>query len=504
MLMKPNEKLSDEKLIDEPFEKPLEKNDLLRLSPAARAALWPRVFDAIEKYFSEVPSLPVAPQIDAAALRAMVARFDFADPVDSSSALAFALDGLTNYQTHTPHPRYFGLFNPSATTMGVVADALEAAFNTQAGAWHHSAFAVEVEQHLLRAFAARFGFDPAATEGTFTSGGTEANQTALLVAITHAFPDFAAGGVRSLAAVPVFYVSAESHHSLHRAASVSGLGHAAVREISVDEQLRMKVSALESQIAADRRAGHTPFLIVATAGTTSAGAIDPLPAIADLAAREKLWLHVDAAWGGAAALVPELRPLLAGIERADSITFDPHKWLSVPMGAGMYLNRHPGLLEKTFSVDAAYVPRSAENLVADAYTSTMQWSRRFIGLKLFLSLAVAGWEGYAAALRHMIEMANLLRAELDVAGWQVLYPTPLPLVCFVDRKDSRGKSAEFLEGIARRVVSSGAAWISTTRVGPGTPLLRACITNFLTGPDDVRALVAALDAARAQDSAASE
>jgi glutamate/tyrosine decarboxylase-like PLP-dependent enzyme len=156
-----------------------------------------------------------------------------------------------------------------------------------------------------------------------------------------------------------------------------------------------------------------------------------------------------------------------------------------------------GALEKTFSVDTAYVPRSSENLVADAYPSSMQWSRRFIGLKLFLSLAVAGWEGYAAALRHLVEMADLSSTELDAAGWQVLYPTPLPLVCFVDQENSRGKSADFLEATARRVVSSGAAWISTTRVGGGTSVLRACITNFRTGPDDIHALVSALDAARA-------
>jgi glutamate/tyrosine decarboxylase-like PLP-dependent enzyme len=473
------------------------KDDALRLSPAARATLWPRLFDAVEKYFEDVASLPVAPQIDAAALRAMVARFDFELPADPAATLEFAIDGLTNYQTQTPHPRYFGLFNPASTTMGVVADTLAAAFNTQAGAWHHSAFAVEVEQHLFRAFGKKFGFDPARTEGTFTTGGAEANQTALLVALHRAFPAFSEGGARALASAPALYVSAESHHSLHRAARLSGLGRSAVREIPADEHLRMKVPALESQIAVDRRAGLAPFMIVATAGTTSAGAIDPLPALADLAARENLWFHVDAAWGGAAALVPELHPLIAGIERADSIIMDAHKWLSVPMGAGMYLNRHPGALEKTFSVDTAYVPRSTENLVADAYTSSMQWSRRFIGLKLFLSLAVAGWEGYAAALRHMVEMADLLRAELDAAGWQVLFPTPLPLVCFVDRKDSRGKSAEFLEAIARRVVSSGAAWISTTRVGEGTPVLRACITNFRTGPGDIRALVTALGATRA-------
>lgn len=483
--------------------KPGETEDLLRLSADARAKLWPRVFDAVEKYFAEVNSLPVAPKIDAEALRAKVAQFDFEKPVDPLSALGFALDGLAHFQTQVPNPRYYGLFNPAPTTMGIAADALAAAFNTQAGAWHHSAFAVEVEQHLLRAFSAQFGFDPARIEGTFTSGGTEANQTALLVALVNAFPAFAEKGVRGLAGTPVFYVSAESHHSFHRSARVSGLGRDAVREIPTDEKLRMKVEALEAQLASDRRAGLAPFMIAATAGTTSAGAIDPFPAIAEIAAREKLWMHVDAAWGGAAALVPEMRPLLAGIERADSITFDPHKWLSVPMGAGMYLNRHPGRLEKTFSVDAAYVPRFGENLVADAYTSTLQWSRRFIGLKLFLSLAVAGWKGYAAALRHMAAMGELLRAELAANHWQVLYPTPLPVVCFADSRKKAEQSAEFFEKIARRVVASGEAWISTTRIGPGTPVLRACITNFRTQAEDIRALVAALGAARDATLAAS-
>jgi glutamate/tyrosine decarboxylase-like PLP-dependent enzyme len=472
------------------------KADRLSLAPEVRADLWPRVFQEIEKYFADVSSLPVAPEIDAGALRAKVARFDFAHPVDPLAVLSFTVDGLRNYQTQTPHPRYFGLFNPAPATMGAAADALAAAFNPQAGAWHHSAFAVEVEQHLLRAFAAQFGFDPTQSEGTFTSGGTEANQTALLVALTSVFPEFGPGGARGLSTAPAFYVSAESHHSLHRAARVSGLGRGAVREIPVDAELRMKVAALDAQIATDRRAGLAPFMVVATAGTTSAGATDPLPAIADLAAREKLWLHVDAAWGGAAALVPELRPLLAGIERADSITFDAHKWLSVPMGAGMYLHRHAGLLEKTFSVETAYVPRSEGNLVADAYTSTLQWSRRFIGLKLFLTLAAAGWEGYTAALRHMVRMGDLLRAELKANDWQVVCPTPLPLVCFVDGRNSSRQETDYLEGIARRVVASGAAWISTTRIGPGMPVLRACITNFRTGPEDIRALVAALALAR--------
>ncbi len=476
----------------------------LQLDAHARAALWPQVFSAIEEYAARVDTLPAAPRVDPETIRAALARLDFSQPLEPAAALQLAVDGLTRWQTHTPHPRYFGLFNPAPAAMGIAADALVAAFNPQLAAWGHNPFAVEVEQHLVRALGAKFGYDPAKTEGVFTSCGSEANHTALLVALTSAFPAFGGDGVRGLPAPPVFYASAEGHHSLHKAARACGLGTSAVREIPVDGNLRMRVAALEKQIATDRHEGRAPFLVVATAGTTSGGAIDPLAAIAEVAAREGLWLHVDAAWGGAAALVPEMRPLLAGIERADSITLDAHKWLSVPMGAGLHLNRHPGVLAKTFSMQAAYVPFEPHaGRVVDFYAHSITWSRRFTGLKLFLTLAVAGWEGYAAALRHMAAMGDLLRKELDAAGWEVVYPTPLPLACFVDRSNAQGRSAEYLERVGRHVVESGAAWISNTRVAGGTPVLRACITNFRTGPEDIRALIAALATAREEAAAVS-
>ena len=201
------------------------------------------------------------------------------------------------------------------------------------------------------------------------------------------------------------------------------------------DDFTMDVERLEAAIKSDRDAGRAPFMIVATAGTTGAGLIDPIASIADVAKLEKLWLHVDAAWGGAAVLVPELRTHLEGIERADSITFDAHKWLSVPMGAGLYLTRHPKILEQTFSTATSYMPReSLEFGVADPYNHSMQWSRRFIGLKVFLSLMVAGWEGYAEAVRHQTRMGAFLRRELEAAGWRVVNQTPLPVACFVDVK----------------------------------------------------------------------
>jgi glutamate/tyrosine decarboxylase-like PLP-dependent enzyme len=453
--------------------------------------------EALEEYATQVDAYRVTPELNPVEIRSLLKRFDFEAPVAPLQALDFAVKNLWKYQTHTPHPRYYGLFNPAPTTMGIAADVLVAAFNPQLAAWSHSPFAVEVEQHVIRALGGRFGYNPATTDGTFASGGMEANHTAVLSALSARFPEFADAGVRALAAQPLLYVSAEAHHSFHKAARLCGLGTEAVREIPVDRDFRMDVSRLASSIARDRHEGLAPFLVVATAGTTNSGVVDPLDAVSEVAAREKLWMHVDAAWGGAAALLPELRGVLKGIEHADSITFDAHKWLSVPMGAGIYLTRHPKILDQTFRIATPYMPREAAGLdVVDTCLHTIQWSRRFIGLKVFLSLAVAGWEGYAAAIRHMVAMGERLRDELKASGWELVNRTPLPLVCFVDGKDGQGTKADYLDAVALEIVASGKAWISTTRLAGTTPVLRACITNYRTEAQDVVALVEALNWAR--------
>lgn len=470
---------------------------MLTLDGETRDALWRRLVEAIEGYTAAVGEARVAPGLDPEEIRAALAPFDFERPVPALEALGFAVEGLWKWQVHTPHPRYFGLFNPSPATMGIAADALVAAFNPQLAAWSHSPLAVEVEQHLVRAFAGRFGFDPARAEGTFTSGGAEANHTALSTAITRAFPEVGRRGLLALRSQPVLYVSPQAHHSFLKAARLAGLGTEAVREVRVDASLRMRPDDLAARIREDREAGLAPFLVVATAGSTGAGVVDPILELAQVADEEGgLWLHVDAAWGGAAALVPELRPVLEGTARASSVTFDAHKWLSVPMGAGMYITRHAGILERTFRVAAGYMPKDGAALaVHDPYASSMQWSRRFIGLKVFLSLAVAGWSGYEEAIRHQTAMADRLRVRLAEEGWVVVNDTPLPVVCFVG-SDAEGRSAAFLEDVAAAVVGSGEAWISNVDLGEAGPALRACITNYRTGPEDVDALVAALGRAR--------
>src|SRR6266545_322692 len=438
---------------------------MLILNDQTREELWRCLIEVIEDYLTKVDSARVAPELDVEKIRGVLAGRDFAEPMGAVEALDFVADAMWRFQVHTRHPRYFGLFNPASATMGIAADALVAAFNPQLAAWSHSPFAAEIERHLVRAFGQKFGYDLSVADGVFTSGGSEANHTALLTALAIAFPEFGERGLRALAAQPVFYISSQGHNSFLKAARASGLGAAAVREIPVDDDLRIDVGALADRVKRDRAEGFRPLMIVA------------------------------------AAFVPELRSALGGIEKADSITFDAHKWLSAPMGAGLYLTRHPAILKRAFGVATSYMPRDAAGLeVVDPFTHSIQWSRRFIGLKVFMSLLVAGWGGYAEAIRHQTAMGDRLRQGLRDSGWGVVNRTPLPVVCFVDRALWEGASTEYLEAVCKSVVDSGEAWLSVARIGDDDrTVLRACVTSYLTNAADVDALVESLNRARIRE-----
>ena len=469
---------------------------MLDLTAEQQEALWSAVVERIRRHPKALRTHRAAPKLDAAAVRAQVAAHDFSQPLQPDEAVRQVADAMLERHVHPPHPRYFGLFNPASTEAGVAGDALAAVFNPNVAAWSHSPYATEVELHLARSFGAQLGLDPDRVEGVFVSGGAEANLTATLAALRAHFPAYRESGLRSLPSQPVFYVSAECHHSFRRTASVTGLGAQGMRAVPVDAFLRMRPDALEEAIVRDLTEGFAPFMVAATAGTTNAGAIDPLPEIRDIARRHNLWYHVDAAWAGAVALLPEKRMLVSGIEHADSVTLDAHKWLSAPMGAGLVLTTRPGALRDAFGEDNPYMPTEGGAGVVDLYQHGLQWSRRFHGLKVFLSLLIHGWEGYRAAIRHMFAMGDLLERRLRESDWQIVNSTLLPISCFVDARRRDGATPERLEAVRANVFNSGAAWISTTRLGAGKPALRACITNFRTGPDDVEALIAALEAAR--------
>lgn len=457
---------------------------MLDLDRETRARLWRRVAEIIEGYGEGLADGPVGAELDAAAIVESIASFDFSRPIDPFELLERAVSGLKGGQVHVGHPRYFGLFNPAPAALSIVADALVSAFNPQLATHGHAPWPVEIEDHLLRAFGERFGFPRDEVEGAFTSGGAEANATALHLALVRAFPELPERGLRALRGDPKLYVSSEAHPTMTRAARLAGLGSDAVRVVPADARLRMKTRVLRETITADRAAGHLPLLIVATAGTTGAGAIDPLAELSTIAEREGCFLHVDAAWGGLLALVPEQRAAIAAIARADSITFDPHKALSSPMGAGMILTRHRQLLSAAFSERGGYMPRGSES--RDPYARSMQWSRRFIGLKVLLALAAEGWEGFAASLRTRLALADRLRDGLRASGFRVVNDTPLPIVCFVD---DVGRARE---AVARAVIAERAGWISVTRLSTGARVLRACVNNHRTTPADVDRLVEAL------------
>jgi len=452
---------------------------------------WKSLAHATTQWSEHLRGQPVTPSLSRSEIVERLRRYDFAAPVALDTVAHDVEWLLARGAVHTGHPRYFGLFNPTVRPAGVVGDALAAIYNPQVGAWWHAPAANEIEQAALGWFVRRAGLDPADTTAMFTGGGSEANHMAVLVALSRRFPAFGEHGLRGLAGGPVFYASDQAHDSLVKIAHATGLGRGALRRVRSDARQRLDVADLRLQIARDRAAGDAPFLVVATAGTTSTGAIDPLDAIAEVCAAEALSLHVDAAWGGAGLLSDALAHHLAGIARADSITWDAHKTLPVPMGAGMFIARGPAATEAAFHIHTAYVP-DGEPGTRDLYQHSLQFSRRCIGLKVFLTIAELGAAGVAALVDHQVAMAARLRDELVAAGWVIENDSPLPIVCF----SHPALAPTQVPALVRAIVARGEVWLSEIRRSTDDHALRACITNVDTTVGDVRALVAALDHAR--------
>lgn len=444
-----------------------------------------------------LPDTPVSSKAPPSEIRSALAAFDFTQQLAPESVIDFALEGLRRWQTQTNHPGYWGLYVPAPSSMGVIADAIAAAFNPQLANWSHSPFAVEVERHLIQAFSSRLGFPASACDGTLTSGGAEANHTAILTALNSVYPGLWEIGMRGLPENPTLYCSAAAHDSWLKAARACGFSRHDVRVVAVDDRGRIRPGDLDDMLSADVADGRRPVLVVATAGSTSEGAIDPLADIATIARNHNVWFHVDAAWAGALIASPQLRSYIGGMEAADSVTCDAHKWLSVPMGAGIYLTRHRGALRSTFDVTTDYMPRMTDDLdVVDPYRASMQWSRRFIGLKIFMTLAVCGWDGYAKAIESQVALGNRMRRVLSEHGWRLMNETELPVVCVVENDIPGPSERRRVQAIVDEVLREGRAWVSAAElIGRGS-VVRCCVSNMRSTDDDVDVLVAALNRAR--------
>jgi glutamate/tyrosine decarboxylase-like PLP-dependent enzyme len=441
-----------------------------------------------------IASGSVVPTLDVAKLRSELEEFDFRAPRDLEELLPWTIAQIEHGVVHMTNPRYFGLFNPAPSFPALCGDRITGVFNPQLATATTSPAAVEMESHVIRAIARRAGLPPEST-GHFTSGGSEANYTAVLCALTRANDRFAAEGARSFSGQPVFYISRESHLAWVKIGHQAGIGRSAVRQVPTDGTGRMDADGLERMLDDDIARGCVPVLIVATAGTTNAGMIDPIERCAGIARNRGLWLHVDAAWGGAVVASERLRGALAGVERANSVTIDAHKWFATTMGCGMFITRDPSILSETFKVSTGFMP--SNTAMVDPYVTTAQWSRRFLGVRLFLSLAAASWEGYARHIERSVDLIARLRAMLVERAWRIANDSPLALLCVEppeNAADARTTGA--------RVLASGRAWVAVAKY-EGRDVIRICLTHGEATMDDIRELVDALmDACRPEPSLA--
>jgi aromatic-L-amino-acid/L-tryptophan decarboxylase len=401
---------------------------------------------------------------------------------------------LFEHSLFNAHPRFFGYITASPAPIGILAELLAAALNPNVGAWILSPAATEIESQTVRWIAELVGY-PADCGGLLVSGGNMANMVCFMAArAAKAGWDVRTEGV---AAGPrlCIYASAETHTWIHKAADLSGLGTSAIRWIAVDRELRMDAAALGRQMTADAAAGHVPCLVVGTGGSVSTGAVDPLPAIAALCREHGAWFHVDGAYGGFAAAVPEAPEDLRGLSLADSVAVDPHKWLYAPLEAGCALVRDADALRAAFAYHPPYYhfDERATNYVDYG----PQNSRGFRALKVWLALRHAGAAGYRAMIADDIRLSRMMADAVDRHPELELVTQALSIATFryVPRDLRPGVGTEAVEhrldALNRRLLDrlqrGGEAFVSNAVVG-GRYVLRACIVNFHTGRSDVEAL----------------
>lgn len=434
---------------------------------------------------------PVKPDVSPGEIRDyLVSRFDFSLPRSLESIFDDVKEMMRKWNLHVTHPGYFGLFDPEVHLSSIIADALVALYNPQLASWNHAPAANEIERFTLNFIMEQFGFNPETGTAHFTSGGAEANLTAVITALTCKFPEYGEKGIRGEVKQPVLYISEEAHHSFNKIAHMTGLGRNAIRVIPVTDSLKMDLSVLQSRINYDAWNGFTPFLVVGTAGTTSSGTIDQLLELAKIASRHEMWFHVDAAWGGAGVMVPRLKNYFSGIENADSITCDAHKWLSVPMGAGMFFSKHKNAVYSAFRAAAAYMPDRIKE-TEDPYLTSIQWSRRFTGLKLFMSLSELGKPGMQEIIERQTLLGEKMKNLLEETGWEVVNSTPLPVVCFTHPEIESGRVG--LDDILTLIYRDGEFWISETVIHGSKHVLRACITNYRSTETNIQRFVDSLN-----------
>jgi len=409
----------------------------------------------------------------------------FSDPLPEEGLGAAALEGLQAVldSSRPPSPRFFGYVLGSGEPVAALADLLASVLNQNVTAWRSAPAAVALERQLIGALATALGCP--GYRGSFCGGGSMANLMALAMAREARSPANASG-VRP----GVVYASTEVHMSIPKAMAVLGLGRDNLRLIATDERLRMSLPDLRAAVVADRASGLTPLAVVATSGTVNTGSIDPLADIAALCREQGLWMHIDGAYGALAALaVPER---FAGLNAADSLSLDPHKWLYQPLDCGVLLFRDPASARQAFSYTGDY----AKSLTDDPlegfafFEESLELSRRFRALKLWLSMRYHGLGAFRRAIRADLLHAERLAQQVTATEpLELLAPVSLSAVCFRYRPQTAAVNADRINAaILRRVIERGRVYLSNATIG-GRFALRACFVNHRTTEADVAQIV---------------
>jgi aromatic-L-amino-acid decarboxylase len=453
----------------------------------------------ISDYARSLDSLPVTSEASPGDLEKI---FDEPLPVDGEGAqeiLARFEQDIAPHLMQIPSPRYYGLFNPTPLPIAVWADALASAVNQNGAAWRNSPSASVVEARVLHWLCELIGYGQGSF-GTLTSGGSEANLIGLKCARDHAHDGVRDRGVRRATGDLVVYASEQSHYSLEKSVDILGLGRESLRKIETDDNFHICTDALRESLEIDKRAGRIPCCIAGAAGATSTGVVDPLDELADIAGEYGCWFHVDAAYGGALAFSEKHKDSLRGIERADSVTIDPHKWMFVPFACGAVLVHEGGrVLRDAFDITPEYLSEERHAMGGmdvdyDFFRYGQLGTRRFNALKIWMALKFMGTRGYAEIIERQIELAHYFAARVDeLKDFKLVGQVETAVCCFRFLPDgARGLDDAARDALQRqlqqRIERSGEAWLSTT-VLKGRRALRVNINSFLTNGRHIDNLV---------------
>lgn len=448
-----------------------------------------RVIDQLVEHFANLADKPVMHVTPRTELEPRLREPIPEQPTDINSLLDQLQRDVWSNIGNVQHPRFFAFIPSPSNFVSVMADALASGFNPFAGNWLEGSGTTQIELVTVDWLRQMCGL-PETAGGLFVSGGSMANLTALA----------AARGAKldNQTENAVVYFSDQTHSSLEKALRILGFAREQIRKLPSDNQFRLRMPELRQAVAEDRAAGHRPFCVIANAGTTNTGAIDPLNALADFCTEENLWLHIDGAYGAAAALCERGRKLLAGIERADSLTLDPHKWMFQPFEIGCLLLRDARLLKKTFHTMAEYLEdtKRIEEEEINYYDYGPQLTRGFRALKLWLSLKTFGAAAFRGAIEHGFELAEFAESLLrrSSAPWHIVTPATMGIVTFrfIPPNATEPEINEIHRRMVEAMVTDGFVFANSTALR-GQTVMRLCTINPRTTDEDIRATIEKLE-----------